>query len=80
MTLTEYLKYIFETKGVTARQFSHLCNISESQISRYASGRGLPSLKTAHVLYENSDGKIDLAAWFKDTPEEEEDNVLYNFD
>jgi transcriptional regulator with XRE-family HTH domain len=57
--LKEYLK----KNKLTARAFSKISGIDESQLSRYLNGTTLPSLENAHKIEDVTKRKVKTESW-----------------
>ena len=62
MTLREFM----DKKKYSCRSLGAALGIQPAQLSRYVTGKHLPSLKTAYVIYKFSKKKIKLEDWFNE--------------
>lgn len=57
MTLQEYLT----TNKLTQSQFSRLCGVPQTLISRYILGKGYPSFKNLSLIIKATKGQVSEA-------------------
>lgn len=65
---SERLKELREQQGYTQREFSAVCGVSETQISRYEKDRMLPTLPNLELIAHHLDVSIDYLVGLIDEP------------